>query len=429
MWIMIVSRADSLQGTIQVPGDKSISHRAAILSAMAEGETRIENFSTAQDCHTTLKCLADLGVPISSKGTEVVVSGVGKTGFRAPRGPLDCGNSGTTARLLAGVLAGQSFDSVLTGDASLAARPMGRIIEPLIQMGAKIDSADGRLPITISGRHKLKGVEHHLQVASAQVKSCLLLAGLLAEGRTTVIESVTTRDHTGRMLSWLDIDAGAGQILSTSYEQVLAAKHIHVPGDISSASFFMVAAACLRDSDLIIPNVGVNPTRSTIIDVLKHIGVGWDIADRSEVCNEPRATIRIRGPINNNNDGPTVLDGDVIPSIIDEIPILAILGTQIKGGLEIRDASELRYKETDRIAAVVENLRRMGAAAEEFPDGLKVHRSDLGGAVVDSFGDHRVAMAFAVAGLLAEGETEIMKAECVDISFPAFFDTLATVVR
>ena len=192
---------------------------------------------------------------------------------------------------------------------------------------------------------------------------------------------------------------------------------------------FMVAAACLSDSDLTIPNVGVNPTRSTIIDVLRYIGVGCDIADSSEVCNEPRATIRIRRRINNNSDGPTVLGGDLIPSIIDEIPILAILGTQIEGGLEIRDASELRHKETDRIEAVVENLRRMGAAVEEFPDGLKVQRSDLDGAVVDSFGDHRIAMAFAVAGLLANGETEITNAECVDISFPGFFDTLATVVQ
>jgi 3-phosphoshikimate 1-carboxyvinyltransferase len=307
---------------------------------------------------------------------------------------------------------------------------MGRIIEPLTQMGAKIESAAGRLPIRFFGRQKLNAAEHHLQVASAQVKSCLLLAGLLAEGRTTIIERGSTRDHTERMLEWLDVDAHEGQTLSISGEQTLTARDIQVPGDISSAAFFLVAAACLNGSDLTIPNVGLNPTRSAIIGALKDVGVICEITNRRDVCNEQRGTIRVHGQIKEKaGDSPTILGADVISSIIDEIPILAVLGTQMNGGIEIRDAAELRHKETDRIAAVIENLGRMGARVEEFHDGFKVERSDLRAAALDSFGDHRIAMAFAIAGLIAEGATEIRDAECVDISFPGFFDTLSTVVR
>ncbi|MFN0277915.1 MAG: 3-phosphoshikimate 1-carboxyvinyltransferase [Pyrinomonadaceae bacterium] len=415
---MKILPARYLRGTVNIPGDKSISHRAVMLASIAVGETRIENFSTAEDCRTTLKCLEQLGVSITKCGNDVIVKGVGKNGLRKPEQPLDCGNSGTTARLLAGILAGQPFDSVLTGDESLSRRPMNRIIEPLTEMGAKIESRDGCLPLHIFGGQNLRGVEHELPIASAQVKSCLLLAGLFAEGKTSVVERTPTRDHTERMLEWF----GAG-------DASLTARDINIPSDVSSAAFFIVASACLSGSDILLPNVGLNSTRTTILNVLQSVGVDVQISMTAEICNERRGSIRVRGRLEQDLiKKRLILDGDIISKIIDEIPILAVLGTQLNFGIEIRDASELRVKETDRISAIAENLRRMNAVVEEFPDGFKVERSDLKGASIDSFGDHRIAMAFAVAGLLAEGETEIQSAECVNISFPGFFETLSSVV-
>jgi 3-phosphoshikimate 1-carboxyvinyltransferase len=432
---MKVKPAKMLSGTVRLPGDKSISHRAAMFAAIADGETKIENFASSADCASTLECLRGLGVGIERDGASVTVKGVGKTGLREPAGPLDCGNSGTTMRLMAGILAGQSINSTMVGDESLQSRPMKRVIEPLSKMGAEIESVEGRAPLRIRGVQPLRAVDHDLRVASAQIKSCILLAGLNADGTTSVLEPVPTRDHTERMLRWLGADVREettenGKKISISGDTRLTAKGISVPSDVSSAAFFMVAAACLTDSDLKIIDVGLNPSRTAIIDVLQRLGAFIEVSNEREVCNEPVGDIRIRGgaPAADAPDN-NLVSGKVIANLIDEIPILAVYGTQIGGGLEVRDASELRVKETDRISAVVENLKRMGAKVEEFPDGFRVERSKLKGAVVDSFGDHRIAMAFAVAALFAEGETEIVGSESAAVSFPEFFETLGQVVN
>ncbi|MEO6655184.1 MAG: 3-phosphoshikimate 1-carboxyvinyltransferase [Pyrinomonadaceae bacterium] len=432
---MKISPAKFVSGNVALPGDKSITHRAAMIASIAVGETRIENFATSADCASTLKCLEALGVKIRRKGKTVLIIGVGKSGFMAPSETLDCGNSGTTMRLLAGVLAGQEFQSTLTGDESLQKRPMKRIIEPLSKMGAVIASQNFNAPLTISGRSPLRSVEYRPQVASAQIKSCLLLAGLNSDGVTTVIENVQTRDHTERMLKWFGVDVTLhkGEFdtrISVSGDAVLIAQDVSVPSDISAAAFFMVAASCLNGSDITMKNVGLNPSRRAIFDVMQNLGANVAILEASEKCNEPIATIRIRGGIKYPKPSTSVvLSGSIIANLMDEVPILAILGTQLHGGMEIRDAAELRVKESDRIAAIVENLERMGADVTEFPDGFKVERSNLNGAVIDSFGDHRIAMAFAVAGLLADGDTEIRGSKCADISFPGFFQTLSSVVR
>jgi 3-phosphoshikimate 1-carboxyvinyltransferase len=419
---VIVRRANSINGSIRVPGDKSISHRAAILAAIAEGETRIDNFSTAVDCRATLNCLGALGIAISRLGTTTTISGAGKAGLRPPKRPLDCGNSGTTARLLAGVLAPQPFDSVLIGDSSLRSRPMDRIIEPLRQMGARIESDNGRLPLRIFGGQELHGIQYKSPAASAQVKSCLLLAGLFATGKTTVLEPIATRDHTERLLQWMGASIEAGAV---SGELPLTARDVDIPGDVSSAAFFVAAAACLPGSVLKVSDVGLNRARTAFIDLLASAGADIEVSDRLETCGEPRGSLTVRGGANRSQ----VIQSHKIPKLIDEIPILAVVGTKLAGGIKVRGAGELRHKETDRIAAMVENLRRMSATVEEFADGFRVERSQLKGAAVDPFGDHRVAMAFTVAGLLADGATEIRNSECVDISFPGFFDTLAEVVR
>ncbi len=406
-----------------------------MISALADGETRIDNFATSADCSSTVSCLESLGVKITRDGNTIVVNGVGKNGFAPPSGPLDCGNSGTTMRLLAGILAGQDFQSILCGDESLQKRPMKRVIEPLAKMGVDIGSDEGRAPLTISGKGPLKAIEYRPPVASAQIKSCVLLAGLNSDGETSVIEPVPTRDHTERMLRWFGVnvkidESGAGTRITVSGDATLTARDLNISSDISSAAFFMVAAACLNESDITLPNVGFNASRSAIFDVLRKMGADVQIVERDEVCNEPVATLSVRGGNSvPHRTEPNLVNGHTIANLIDEIPILAVFGTQMEGGIEIRDAAELRVKESDRIAAIVENLRRMGADVTEFDDGFKVGRSELKGSVVDSFGDHRIAMAFAVAGLLATGESEIIGARCADISFPGFFDTLAAVVR
>lgn len=431
---MKVNSAKNLRGEIILPGDKSISHRAAIFSAMAEGVTRISNFGTSADCAATVKCLEALGVQVEREGSNLTVTGVGKTGFMAPSKDLDCENSGTTMRLMSGVLAGQNFDSVLIGDESLQKRPMKRVMDPLRLMGATIDGVENRAPLRISGRHPLNAIDFEPTVASAQIKSCVLLAGLNSDGKTSVLETVATRDHTERMLRWFGVDVrettvDEGVKLSVSGDSRLTANDLHIPADLSSAAFFIVAAAFLDGSWVTMPNVGINPSRRAVIDVLRELGIDIEISAEREVCNEPVGNLIVRGhadiaALKTRN----LFDGGVIANMIDEIPILAVAGTQLAGGLEIRNASELRKKESDRIAAIVENLRRMNASVEEFEDGFRVERSDLKGAVIDSFGDHRIAMAFAVAGLLAKGETEIRGAESAAVSFPAFFDTLAGVI-
>lgn len=415
-----------------LPGDKSISHRAAILSALADGPSRVSNFGTSADCAATVKCLRALGVEIEQNGRELLVHGVGKNGLKRAAGELDCENSGTTMRLMAGVLAGHPFESVLTGDDSLRGRPMKRVISPLEQMGAEIDSREGRAPLKIAGRKRLKAIDYEPEAASAQLKSCVLLAGLNADGITSVFERTPTRDHTERMLRWLGVDVGeetaeGGTRLFVAGDARLTARDISVPADLSSAAFFIVAAAFLEGSELTMPNVGFNPSRRAVVDVLKNLGVNIVAANQREQCNEPIADLIVKGS-GGGAGGLTVLKGGVIANLIDEIPILAVAGTQINGGLEVCGAGELRIKESDRIAAIVENLKRMRADIEEFNDGFRVGRSRLQGAVVDSFGDHRIAMAFAVAGLFAEGETEIIGAENAAVSFPAFFDTLGGVI-
>jgi 3-phosphoshikimate 1-carboxyvinyltransferase len=417
-----------LRGEIALPGDKSISHRAALFTAMARGTAKIENFATSADCASTLSCLRDLGIEIEQSGATVTIKGAGKMGFREPSRELDCGNSGTTMRLLAGILAGQDFVSVLTGDDSLRKRPMKRVIEPLIGMGAEVSSQSDRAPIRIKGRTPLHGIHYHPPVASAQLKSCILLAGLLAGDKTFVFEKTPTRDHTERMMRFLGADVALeGDALVVSGDAVLAARDMRVPGDVSSAAFFLVAAACLEGSELALRGVGLNPSRTALLDVLRNFGVDIDIANEIEAANEPVGDLIVRGGAMKTPDS-NIINGGMIANLIDELPVLAVFGTQVEGGLEIRDAAELRVKESDRIQAIVENLRRMHAAVEEYPDGFRVERSYLKGACVDSFGDHRIAMAFAVAGLLAEGETEIEGAECAAVSFPAFFDVLARVV-
>ncbi len=429
---MHIRPARYLKGSILLPGDKSISHRSAIIASMAEGETRIDNFATSVDCAATLECLRRLGVEIRREGTTVWVNGVGRSGFTAPDKPLDCGNSGTTMRLLAGVLAGQSFDSVLTGDDSLRQRPMKRVIEPLGLMGSGLESYGGKAPLTIHGLNPLRGIEYDLPVASAQIKSCVLLAGLNSDGDTAVIEAIPTRDHTERMLRWFGVDvreteSGESKRISVTGDAALKSADVIVPSDISSAAFFMVAALCLKGSELSMRHVGLNPTRAGLLETLQDLGAGIQTTNEREVNNEPVGDILVTGELASATD--PILRGSVIANLIDELPILAILGTQLESGIEVRDAAELRVKETDRITAIVENLRRMKADVEEFDDGFRVSKSRLEGARVDSFGDHRIAMAFAIAGLLAsEGDTEIDGAECADVSFPHFFETLKDVV-
>ncbi len=442
---MKIQPAKFLHGTINLPGDKSISHRAAIFSAMATGDARIENFASSADCASTLQCLSDLGVEIRRENSTVFIKGVGKNGFQKPAKLLDCGNSGTTMRLLAGVLAGQNFDSVLTGDESLSKRPMHRVIAPLTKMGALLKAENDCAPLKIYGRNPLRAIFYEMPVSSAQVKSCVLLAGLNAEGRT-ILQSpptespiVTSRNHTELMLKFLGaeieeefVETGAefAHRVSVEGNSKLVAENLRVPADVSSAAFFIVAAACLKGSAVVIENVGLNKTRTAIIDVLKNFGADIEIVNQTEVCDETIGDVRVRGgekhaPQTDSNK----IDGDIIANLIDEIPILAIFGTQLENGLEVRGAAELRVKESDRIRAVVENLRRMNAQVEEFPDGFRVEKSDLKGAKIDSFGDHRIAMAFAVAALFAKGETEIIDHECAGVSFPEFFQTLASLVK
>ena len=441
--------ARRVRGRVCVPGDKSISHRAALLAALADGRVRVENFSTSADCASTLACLAQFGVRIQRHGTSVEIAGAGLRLPAAPAAPLDCGNSGTTMRLLAGVLAGQNFSATLAGDASLSARPMRRIIAPLELMGAQIAAQAGCAPLHIEGRRPLQAISYAPPVASAQVKSCVLLAGLYADGRTTVVEHTPTRDHTERLLCWLGVEletraatgiearndeaqAAATQRISLTAPTRLAARDCVMPGDISSAAFFLVAAALLPGSDLIIEGVGVNPTRTQIIATLSALGADVSIEAARTQTNEPVGDVRVRGtgrlvPV---CAGANVLRGASVAALIDELPILAVLGTQVAGGLTIRDAAELRVKETDRISAMVTSLRALGAEVAEYEDGLAVAGPvQLKGARLDSCDDHRVAMAAAVAALIATGESELAGADCVRISFPEFFPLLETLVE
>ena len=420
-----VSAAKQICGSVRTGGDKSVSHRYAMLAGIAEGTSEFENFSSSADCASTLSCMEGLGARVRRNGSHVEVDGVGGA-LLAPSRELDCGNSGSTMRMLSGVLAAQLFTSVMTGDASLSKRPMRRVIDPLQLMGARIDSNGGCAPLTIHGT-KLKAMEYQPPVASAQVKSCVLLAGLFAEGETTVIEPVRTRDHTELALKAFGGEVGRnGDRVSVRGGQKLHAVKAYVPGDLSSVTFFLCAAALFPGSSLVVDSVLLNPTRSVVLDVLSGMGVKINFIKVEEQYGELIGTMQAEGGIFMGG----AIRGAQSAALIDELPAIAAVAPYSVHGVEIRDAAELRVKECDRIAAVVRNLRAMGAEVEEFPDGMRIPGGQkLHGAEVESFDDHRIAMAFAVAALRAEGDTIIHGAEAVAVSFPEFFDALSNVVK
>jgi len=418
----IIKKGYPLRGNITLPGDKSISHRAVMFAALADGTSEIEGLSLGEDVKSSIACLKQLGIAIKFRNERVYVTGSGILGLQRPKVVLDAGNSGTTMRLLSGILAGQTFTSTLTGDSSLQKRPMKRIMEPLRKMGAEIHGRDDEYaPLTIAGKI-LSSATHTLKVASAQVKSCLLLAGMYAQGETCVIEPFKSRDHTERMLSHIGatISIKENSVAIEGFPRLAAAK-IYVPGDISSAAFFTAAALLFPDSELLIRDLGVNTTRTGLIDVLTQMGADIGYSNKLTHNYEPIADLTVRS---SQLTGMTI-SGAIIPRIIDELPVLAVLATQARGVTIIKDAAELRVKETDRIRAIVTNLRRMGALVDEAPDGMIIQgEQKLHGAEIESFGDHRIAMAFSIAGLIAEGETVIRDTNCVDISFPGFFQKL-----
>ena len=420
----------SLSGGLELPGDKSISHRYALLAALAEGTSELRNFAAAHDCHSTLGCIKALGAGVAINGSTVQITGHGSRGLKSSWRTLDAENSGTTIRLLSGILSGQSFNSRITGDASLQKRPMKRVITPLRQMGADIRGRDDNFPPLEIHGGKLRAIHYQMPMASAQVKSAILLAGLFAEGETSVTEPAATRDHTelalhefgaavqkaGRTLTIQGVAAGNGK-------SPLHPVSFDVPGDLSSAVFFIAGASLLRDSNLYIGNVGLNPTRSAILDLFSQMGAAVTVVNLESKQGELVGALSIKGAQLKGG----VISGDSVPLLIDELPMLAALGPYTEQGIEIRDAGELRVKESDRIAALAENLKRMGAKVEERPDGLRVEGRSAGtlrGAEIDPRGDHRIAMAFAVAALAASGETRILDVDCAAVSYPAFFQEL-----
>lgn len=408
-----------LVGELRVPGDKSISHRALLLGAIAEGESVLHGVLDAGDTRSTIRCLTALGVAITRTGQTVTIAGRGLHGFTPPATNLDAGNSGTTMRLLSGILAGQTFPSVLTGDESLRKRPMRRIADPLSAMGATIETTNGFPPIRINGKYPLRAISHTLMVPSAQVKSAILLAGLFADGTTTVLEPVETRDHTERMLGLPRRTTPKGTEVSVTGGRPLAPLTMHIPGDLSSAVFLVCAAALIPGSDLILRGVGMNPTRSRILEILRRTGVSWKALEEGEEGGEPRCDLRITY---SPPAAPISISADEVPAIIDEIPALAVLAACAGQPFSLSGAQELRVKESDRISLLVQNLRRLGLDVSEQPDGMSFDGGIMpGSGTVEPAGDHRMAMAFAVAGMVRGGIT-IHGAECADVSFPGFWD-------
>jgi 3-phosphoshikimate 1-carboxyvinyltransferase len=424
-----LSAVSRLRGTIAVPGDKSISHRAVMFNAVAEGNARITNFLTGADCLSTIACMQALGVKIERSGSEVQVYGRGLRGLQAPSTILDCGNSGTTIRLLTGLLAGQRFRATLTGDESLRSRPMLRVVEPLRRLGAQIDGEDGgkRAPLTIQGQ-PLHGGEIELTVASAQVKSALLLAGLLADRPLVLTGKTVSRDHTERMLAAMGIDLRIDGERITLYPPAHPVfpypLSLRVPGDPSSATFWWVAAAIHPDSEITTTGVCLNPTRTGALDVLRAMGAQITISNQSKEGQEPVGDVTVRGaPLT-----ATEIGGDLIPRLIDEIPVLAVAAAHAQGTTVVRDAAELRAKESDRIATVAAELGKMGAGITPTADGLIIEGGgELHGAAVESYGDHRLAMSLAVASLRAEGQTTIADPGSASVSYPNFWEHLAQV--
>lgn len=421
-----------LRGTVSVPGDKSISHRCVMFGSIAEGTTEIHNFLPGADCLATISCFQSLGIDIEQTGSTVKVHGKGLHGLSAPARTLDVGNSGTTTRLLSGILAGQPFESRLSGDESLNSRPMKRIIDPLTQMGAKISSEPGNgcAPLLI-GPAPLHGIRYNSPVASAQVKSCVLLAGLYADGETSVTEPGLSRNHTELMLREFGADvrtihepssSGATAVIRPC-EQLYGQK-VTVPGDISSAAYFIAAGLIVPDSEIHITNVGINPTRAGIIKVCRDMGAQIELSGERTEGGEKIADITVR----TSRLHGTVIEGDIIPALIDEIPVIAVMAAVADGTTVIRDAAELKVKETDRIATVTDNLRAMGCRVSPAADGMIIEGGRLKGASIRTHLDHRIAMAFSIAALAAEGTTKISDSRCVDVSYPTFYDTLKALV-
>jgi len=418
-----ISPVGPLRGALRLPGDKSISHRYAMLGAVAEGVTRIRNYATGADCHSTLECLRALGAPVERQGAEVVISGRGLDGLQEAAGVLDAGNSGSTMRMLSGILAAQPFTTRIAGDESLSRRPMDRILRPLKAMGASIQARAGRYPpLEIHGR-ALGPIDYTLPVASAQVKTCVLFAGLFAEGVTTVRESVRTRDHTELALREFGANVEVRErVIAVRGPARLEARELEAPGDLSTATFFLVAALLVPDSALALEQVGLNPTRAALLDFLTGMGADIRIPKVEQRAGELVGDILVR----HSRVRGGVIEKELTAALIDELPVLAVLGAASEDGLVVRDAAELRVKETDRIATLAENLRRMGISVEVRPDGFRVSgQQRFRAAELDSFGDHRIAMAAAVAALLAEGESTVAGAEAAAVSYPDFFRTLA----
>ncbi|MGH9468594.1 MAG: 3-phosphoshikimate 1-carboxyvinyltransferase [Terriglobales bacterium] len=425
-----LSPARLISGAVRPPGDKSLAHRCALLAALAEGETQLSNFPTGADCQSTLDCLAALGVSVKRESGDgsVAISGAGLHGLRKPAAALDAGNSGTTMRMLSGILAAQLFASEISGDASLRQRPMRRVLEPLRRMGAEATSGpEGRPPLRFAPAAGLRGIEYAMPVASAQVKSALLLAGLYATGVTRVGEPLPSRDHTEVLLQHLGVPleqkVQPREVAVTGPVARLAPLgEFRIPGDPSSAAFFLCAAACLPGSDLLVDEVSLNPTRSALLDVLRRLGARPEVVTLEERAGELAGSLHLGGA---ESLAGTTISGAEAVSLIDEIPILAVLATRTRGGIRFEDIGELRVKESDRIASITRNLRAMGARCEEGPGSLFVPGGQaLQGAELPSYGDHRIAMAFSVAALLASGESRITGAECAAISYPEFHATL-----
>lgn len=417
-----------LEGIVTVPGDKSISHRAVMFGAIAKGKTTVTGFLHGEDCLSTIDCFRKLGVDIFVDGTNVEINSPGMDGWQEPKEVLYTGNSGTTTRLMLGILAGTNFHSVMTGDASIGKRPMDRVTKPLRQMGALISGREGGkyTPLAIQGT-SLKAIDYTMPVASAQVKSAILLAGLKAEGTTIVREKEISRDHTERMLKQFgaNIEVKDG-VISIEGGQELYGTHIDVPGDISSAAFFLVAGAIVQNSEVVLKNVGINPTRAGIIEVMEQMGANLTINQEKTEAAEPTATITVR----TSHLKGTTIEGEIIPRLIDEIPIIALLATQAEGTTIIRDAEELKVKETDRIAAVVTELEKLGADITATDDGMIINGpTSLKGAKLNTYGDHRIGMMAAIASLITDSPVEIDDADCIAVSYPTFFEHLDSLIK
>lgn len=419
----LMTRSNSLIGEIKVPGDKSISHRAVMFGSISNGTTKVTNFLPGEDCLSTISCFRSLGVEINQVGSEVTIQGKGMEGLRKSDKTLYVGNSGTTIRLLMGILSGLPFESRLEGDESIAKRPMTRVTVPLAEMGAKITGRNNGefTPLTVNGQ-KLTGITYELPVASAQVKSAILLAGLQAEGVTTVIEPVKTRDHTERMIRQFggSVEQQGDKVI-VSGGQELTGTNIEVPGDISSAAFFLAAGAITPGSDILLKNVGLNPTRTGIIDVLREMGADLTIENYDQSSAEPAGDIRIKY---SQLRGTTVA-GELIPRLIDEIPVIALLASQAEGQTIIKDAAELKVKETNRIDTVVNQLTQLGAKIEATEDGMIIEgKTDLKGGTVSTYGDHRIGMMLSIAALISSEEVNLKDSDAVAVSYPGFFEDL-----